>query len=155
MRANGPWPSSGGATKQCDEIAASHRLSLVVEIILPDCQAGLYAGLIWAANVAFGSFASVLACPRHVRLGCAMPREHPILGDCCPHVGVSPPDMTSSQPTVWRSSNSHQSEFGCVLMSPRPGSVHLSPVGRGDLPTSRHKAPPDDKLRKSGEGELP
>src|SRR5271154_2789812 len=28
--------------------------------------------------------------------------------------------MTSSQPTIWHSSNSHQSEFGCVLMSPRP-----------------------------------
>src|SRR5277367_4649434 len=27
---------------------------------------------------------------------------------------------TNSQLTIWRSSNSHQSEFGCVLMSPRP-----------------------------------
>src|SRR5437762_1101128 len=27
---------------------------------------------------------------------------------------------TNSRPTTWRSSNSHQSEFGCVLMSPRP-----------------------------------
>jgi hypothetical protein len=36
------------------------------------------------------------------------------------NVAVSRPDMTSSQPTIWHSSNSHQSEFGCVLMSPRP-----------------------------------
>jgi hypothetical protein len=35
-------------------------------------------------------------------------------------VGVSRPDTTNSQLTIWRSSNSHQSEFGCVLMSPRP-----------------------------------
>jgi len=35
-------------------------------------------------------------------------------------VGVSRPDMTSSQPTIWRLSNSHQFEFGCALMSPRP-----------------------------------
>jgi transposase len=34
---------------------------------------------------------------------------------------VSRPDMTNSQPTIWRSSNSHQSGFGCVLMSPCPG----------------------------------
>ena len=33
------------------------------------------------------------------------------------------PDMTSSQPTIWRSSNSHQFEFGCVPMSPRPRLV--------------------------------
>ena len=32
------------------------------------------------------------------------------------------PDMTSSQPTIWHSSNLHQSEFGCVLLSPRPKS---------------------------------
>jgi hypothetical protein len=30
---------------------------------------------------------------------------------------------TNSRPTTWRSSNSHQSEFGCVLMSPRPRSL--------------------------------
>jgi transposase len=36
------------------------------------------------------------------------------------HVGVSRPDTTNSLPTILRSSNSHQSEFGCVLMSPRP-----------------------------------
>ncbi|MEH2489042.1 transposase [Bradyrhizobium sp. AZCC 2230] len=35
-------------------------------------------------------------------------------------VGVSRPDMTNSRSTIWRSSNSHQSEFGCALMSPRP-----------------------------------
>lgn len=28
--------------------------------------------------------------------------------------------MTNAQPTIWRSTNSRQSEFGCVLMSPRP-----------------------------------
>ena len=37
------------------------------------------------------------------------------------NVGVLRLDMTSSQPTIWRSSDSRQSEFGCVLMSPRPG----------------------------------
>jgi transposase len=31
-------------------------------------------------------------------------------------------DMTNSQPTIWRSSNSPQSELGCVQMSPRPRS---------------------------------
>lgn len=35
-------------------------------------------------------------------------------------VGVSRPDMTNLRPTIWHSSNSHQSEFGYVLMSPRP-----------------------------------
>src|SRR5438445_10296131 len=35
-------------------------------------------------------------------------------------VRVLRPDTTNSQPTIWRSSNSHQSEFGYVLMSPRP-----------------------------------
>ena len=32
---------------------------------------------------------------------------------------VSQPDTTSSQPIIWPSSNSHQSEFGYPLMSPR------------------------------------
>ena len=36
------------------------------------------------------------------------------------NVGVSRLDTTNSQLTIWRSSNSHQSEFGCSLMSPRP-----------------------------------
>jgi transposase len=36
------------------------------------------------------------------------------------NVGASQPDMTNSRLTIWRSSNSHQSEFGCVLRSPRP-----------------------------------
>jgi hypothetical protein len=39
------------------------------------------------------------------------------------NVGVSQPDMTNSQPTIWRSSSSHQSEFGCVLTSPRPNRI--------------------------------
>jgi hypothetical protein len=39
------------------------------------------------------------------------------------NVGVSRPDMTSSQPTIWCSSSSHQSEFGCVLLSPRPSTT--------------------------------
>jgi transposase len=30
------------------------------------------------------------------------------------------PDTTNSQPTIWRSSNTHRSEFGYTLMSPRP-----------------------------------
>ena len=38
------------------------------------------------------------------------------------NVGVLRPDTTNSQPTIWRSSNSHQSEFGYALMSPRPSS---------------------------------
>jgi hypothetical protein len=37
------------------------------------------------------------------------------------NIGVSLPDTTSSQPTIWRSSNLHQSESGYALMSPRPG----------------------------------
>ena len=36
------------------------------------------------------------------------------------NVGVLRPDTTNSQPTIWRSLNSHQSEFGYALMSPRP-----------------------------------
>jgi hypothetical protein len=36
------------------------------------------------------------------------------------NVGVSRPDTTNSRQTIWRSSSLHQSEFGCVLMSPRP-----------------------------------
>jgi hypothetical protein len=35
------------------------------------------------------------------------------------NVGASRPDTTNSRPTIWRSSNSHQSGFGCALMSPR------------------------------------
>jgi transposase len=35
----------------------------------------------------------------------------------------SRPDTTNSQPTIWRSSNSHQSAFGYALMSPRPSST--------------------------------
>ena len=41
---------------------------------------------------------------------------------------VSRPDMTSSQPTIWHSSNSHQSEFGTALMSPRPGRALRPPA---------------------------
>jgi hypothetical protein len=40
--------------------------------------------------------------------------------------------MTSSQPTSWRQSNSHQSEFGCVLMSPRPNASAAS--GSSSIP---------------------
>jgi hypothetical protein len=36
------------------------------------------------------------------------------------NVGASRPGTTNSQPTIWRSSSSHQSEFGYALMSPRP-----------------------------------
>src|SRR6202011_5136657 len=42
----------------------------------------------------------------------------------------------NSQPTIWRSSNSHQSEFGCVLMSPRPSTTLADlfmPFRFGDL----------------------
>jgi hypothetical protein len=38
--------------------------------------------------------------------------------------GVSQPDMTNPRLTIWRSSNSLQSGFGCVLMSPRPNQLH-------------------------------
>jgi transposase len=41
------------------------------------------------------------------------------------NVGVSRPDTTNSLPTIWRSSNSHQSVFGCALMSPRPRCLYL------------------------------
>ena len=40
------------------------------------------------------------------------------------NVGVSRPDTTSSLPTTWPSSSSHQSEFGYALMSPRPNTGH-------------------------------
>jgi transposase len=36
------------------------------------------------------------------------------------NVGVSRLDMTSWQPIIWPSLSSHPSEFGYVLMSPRP-----------------------------------
>jgi hypothetical protein len=41
--------------------------------------------------------------------------------------------MTNSQPTSWRSSSSHQSEFGCVLTSPRPNTWDIisARIGRG------------------------
>ena len=39
------------------------------------------------------------------------------------NVGVSRPDTTSSQPTIWSSSNSHQSESGYALMSARPNCL--------------------------------
>ena len=39
------------------------------------------------------------------------------------NVGVSRPDTTNSRQTIWRSSSLHQSEFGCVLISPRPNSA--------------------------------
>jgi hypothetical protein len=38
------------------------------------------------------------------------------------NIGVSRPDTTNSRKTIWRSSSLHQSELGCVLMSPRPRS---------------------------------
>ena len=41
---------------------------------------------------------------------------------------MSRPDTTSSQPTIWRSSSSHQSAFGCALMRPRPSLG----IGRAD-----------------------
>jgi len=36
------------------------------------------------------------------------------------NAGVSRPDTTNSQPTIWRSSNSHQSESGYALMRSTP-----------------------------------
>ena len=36
------------------------------------------------------------------------------------NVDVSRQDMTSSQPTIWHSSNSHRSAFGRALMIPQP-----------------------------------
>src|SRR5712664_4476304 len=42
---------------------------------------------------------------------------------------VSRSDMTSSRPTTWPSSSSHQSEFGYALMSPRPPWL----AAQGDL----------------------
>jgi transposase len=43
------------------------------------------------------------------------------------NVGVSRPDTTNSRQTIWRSSSLHQSEFGCVPMSPRPKSDLVIP----------------------------
>jgi transposase len=37
------------------------------------------------------------------------------------------PGTTNSQPTIWRSSSSYQSEFGYALMSPRPNTAGDSP----------------------------
>jgi hypothetical protein len=47
------------------------------------------------------------------------------------NVGVVQLDTTNSQPTIWRSLNSHQSEFGYALMSPRPST--LSKLNRSGL----------------------
>ena len=53
--------------------------------------------------------------------GCAGQTVRPSRGSSTrsSNVGVSRRDTTNSRPTIWRSSNSHQSAFGCVLMSPR------------------------------------
>src|SRR3979490_3168393 len=53
------------------------------------------------------------------------------------NVGVSRPDTTNSQPTIWRSLNSHQSEFGDALMSPRP-STTLADLAEGGLRAASH-----------------
>jgi GntR family transcriptional regulator/MocR family aminotransferase len=45
--------------------------------------------------------------------------------------------MTNPQPTIWRSSNSRQSEFGCVLMSPRPGLLSTPKTPRAARSTHR------------------
>jgi transposase len=45
------------------------------------------------------------------------------------NVCVLRPDTTNSQPTIWCSSNSHQSEFGYALMSPCP-SCRSTPRSR-------------------------
>jgi hypothetical protein len=42
------------------------------------------------------------------------------------NVGVWRPDTTNSRQTIWRSSSLHQSEFGCVPMSPRASSRTVS-----------------------------
>jgi hypothetical protein len=39
------------------------------------------------------------------------------------------PIRQTPRPTIWPSSNSHQSEFGCVLMSPRPSRLLKNPDG--------------------------
>src|SRR4051794_4319374 len=39
------------------------------------------------------------------------------------NVDASRPDTTNSRPTIWPSSSSHHSEFGCALMSPRPNTT--------------------------------
>ena len=41
------------------------------------------------------------------------------------NVGMSRPNTTNSRPTTWYSSNSHQSEFGCLPMRRRPRSAVL------------------------------
>jgi transposase len=47
------------------------------------------------------------------------------------NVGVSRPDTPNSRPTIWRSSNSHESEFGYAVMCPRRSSSRqfLSAMG--------------------------
>ena len=44
---------------------------------------------------------------------------------------------TNSQPTIWRSSSSHQSEFGYALMSPRPNGLS-TPEGKGLIGALRY-----------------
>jgi transposase len=68
------------------------------------------------------------------------------------NVGVSRPDTTNSRQTIWRSSSLHQSEFGCVLMSPRPSRSLISRSGRLSSALNLRIVPcpfwiPDDHLR--------
>jgi hypothetical protein len=52
------------------------------------------------------------------------------------NVGVSRPDTTNSQPIIWHSPSSHQSVFGCALMSPRPNSAILDQERQAAGPAS-------------------
>jgi hypothetical protein len=55
---------------------------------------------------------------------------------------VSRPDMTSSQPTIWHSLNSHQSEFGCALMSPRSSQMVFLNGGHAEFTIGRASRDP-------------
>jgi transposase len=58
------------------------------------------------------------------------------------NVVASRPDMTNSRLTIWHSSNSHQSEFGCALMSPRPSRARGCVEGQRQSGPAARQLPP-------------
>ena len=61
--------------------------------------------------------ASASGLIREIRIN---PKEYPIVQWRWKVTNVSRPDTTNSRPTIWLSSNSHQSKFGYAGMSPHP-----------------------------------
>jgi hypothetical protein len=66
-------------------------------------------------------------------------------------MSVSRPDTTSSQSTIWRSSNLHQSESGYALMSLRPnfvvgGAWQRSPESSGETSNASQPSPKAETL---------